>query len=397
MSESAADDGGNRRILVVGGSEAHLRTLRFYFTKAGYEVETDPTGQGALRATAAGVPDAVLCDEVLPDMDGLQLVRQLRASPVTFKVPVMVLSANASDAKIQAAIAAGANESIRRDAKPQDIGEAVARMLSAVTPSDEPAGEPSRAHTVTVLSARGGSGKTFMATSVGVALAQRKGETTCLLDLNLEFGTTAMMLDLRPTYTLRDVAEAAISDASDAEFDSMLLRHSSGLRVVPAVAQPGDSELIPDGSLPKIIERLRRLYDHLVVDGRPSFREVMLDLWEHSDSLLITCPPEVISVLVTRSLLEAFGVINVDPDKIIVVVNQVAPKARLTSAQVERGLNQQTFTIPYGGEQLYRAVDVGKAYLLERPNDSSAQAIRKLAEELVKRRASNVRTAARAG
>jgi pilus assembly protein CpaE len=395
MSESPAGS-TNQHILVVGSSENYLRMLRFYFTKAGYEVETAQTAERALRATAGGVPDAILCEEVLPDMDGLQLVRQLRASPVTFKVPVMVLSTNASDASIQAAMAAGATDAIRRDAKPQDIGEALVRMLIAVTPSEETPPHPARAHTITVLSARGGSGKTFLATNIGVAMAQRRGETTCLLDLNLEFGTTAMMLDLRPMYTLRDVAEAAISEVSDAEFDGMLLRHSSGLRVVPAVAQPGDSELIPEGSLPKIIERLRRLYDHLVVDGRPSFREVMLDLWENSDSLLITCPPEVISVLVTRSLLEAFGVINVDSDKIIVVVNQVAPKARLTSAQVERGLGQQTFTIPYGGEQLYRSVDVGKAYLLERPNDASAQAIRKLAEDLLRRHASRLRVATQA-
>jgi hypothetical protein len=63
---------------------------------------------------------------------------------------------------------------------------------------------------------------------------------------------------------------------------------------------------------------------------------------------------------------------------------------------VERGLGQQTFTIPYGGEQLYRSVDVGKAYLLERPNDGSAQAVRKLAEELLRRHASRLRMASRA-
>src|SRR4030088_861682 len=109
MSESPAGS-ANQHILVVGSSENYLRMLRFYFTKAGYEVETAQTGERALRATAGGVPDAILCEEELPDMDGLQLVRQLRASPVTFKVPVMVLSVNASDARIQAAMAAGAND-----------------------------------------------------------------------------------------------------------------------------------------------------------------------------------------------------------------------------------------------------------------------------------------------
>jgi pilus assembly protein CpaE len=300
----------------------------------------------------------------------------------------MVLAGSATDAKVREAIAAGANECMRRDAKVQDLGERLAAMLAAaagVVPGA--AAEHSPAHSICVISARGGSGKTFVATSLGVALAQRRGVTTALLDLNLEFGTTAMMLDLRPVYTLRDVAEAAVSNVSDAEFDGMLLRHSSGLRVVPAVARPGDSELIPEGSLPRIVERLRRMYDHLVIDGRPSFREVMLDLWENSDHLVITCPPEVISVLVTRSLLEAVEVLSIDPSKILLVVNHLAPKARLTAQQVERGLGRDAMTIPYGGEQLHRAVDVGRAYILERPGDPTAIALQKLASDLVERHA----------
>jgi Flp pilus assembly CpaE family ATPase len=133
------------------------------------------------------------------------------------------------------------------------------------------------------------------------------------------------------------------------------------------------------------------MYDHLVVDGRPSFREVMLDLWEASDQLVITCPPEVISVLVSRSLLEAVEVLSIDPAKILLVVNHLAPKARLTAQQVERGLGRDSITLPYGGEQLHRAVDVGRAYILERPSDPTAVALQKLADELVVRREERIR------
>jgi pilus assembly protein CpaE len=381
-------------VQVVATSETFRKRLRLYLTKAGYEVETVRTADESLRFKAA-VPDAVLCEENLKGMDGLHLVRQLRASPVTARIQIMVLAGNATDAKVQEAIAAGANECMRRDAKVQDIGDRLAGMFAAAAGDGlGPSGENAPAHSICVISACGGSGKTFVATNLGVALAQRRGATTALLDLNLEFGTAAMMLDLRPVYTLRDVAEAAVSNVSDAEFDGMLLRHSSGLRVVPAVARPGDSELIPEGSLPKMIERLRRMYDHLVVDGRPSFHEVMLDLWENSDHLVITCPPEVISVLVTRSLLEAVEVLSIDPAKILLVINQVAPKARLTAQQVERGLGRDAITLPYGGEQLHRAVDVGRAYILERPGDPTAVALQKLANNLVERHAERNRVLA---
>lgn len=394
----------SRKLLVVANSETFLRMLRFYFTKAGYDVQTVQDGDRALRFVTTEIPDALITDESLPGMDGMQLVRQLRASPVTSKLPVLMLVAGGGDSRIQAAIGAGATEAMRRDARIQDIGERVAALVASAAAAAPALGSIEAlspqsgglAHTVTILSARGGSGKSLLATNLGVALAQRQGETTVLLDLNLEFGATAMMLDLRPIYTLRDIADAVMNDVSDAEFDGMLLRHSSGLRVVPAVAQPGDSELIPDGSLPRIVDRLRRLYDHVVVDGRPSFREFMLDLWENSDTLLITCPPEVVSVLVTRSLLEAFGVINVNPDKVLILLNNVAPKQRLNSSQVERGLGNPTFTIPYGGEQLYRSVDVGKSFVLEQPKDPFSVAIRKLADLLVKRHEDRVGASSRA-
>jgi len=376
------------RLLVVSTSDTFVRMLRFYFAKLGYDVQWVRAVEPALRSITDSLPDVVITEDQLSGQDGLQLVRHLRSSPVTARLPVLVLVPGGSEARSQAALAAGANEVLRRDTNLQEMGDHLTALRTAASaPTEEGGGErPAKvAHTVTILSARGGSGKTLLATNLGVALAQRKRETAVLLDLNLEFGTTAMMLDLRPVYTLRDIADAVDSEVSDAEFDSMLLRHQSGLRVVPAVGQPGDSELIPEGSLPRIIERLRRLYDHVVVDGRPSFREFMLDLWENSDTLLITCPPEVVSVLVTRALLEAFNVIHVRPEKVLIVLNNVAPKARLSAAQVEKGLGKPTFTIPYGGDPLYRSVDVGKVYLLERPNDPTAVAIKTLADQLVER------------
>src|SRR5258708_23069936 len=129
-----------QRVQIVASSETILKMLRVYLTKAGYEVETVRTAEQALRFRN-GQPDAVITEENLDGMDGLQLVRQLRASPVTARVQIMVLASTASDSKVQAVIAAGANECMRRDAKVQDIGERLAMMLaSAEVETPRPAG-----------------------------------------------------------------------------------------------------------------------------------------------------------------------------------------------------------------------------------------------------------------
>ena len=381
-----------RRLLIVAQADSLLRSLRYYFTNAGYSVQAVAHNEAGLRALATETPELVICEDAPPQSDALQLVRQLRASPPTKTIPIVVLSYAPQDSKARALAFAGASECIKRDTPQDEMGVLVRTLLEVPVPPER-AGP---ANTITVLGARGGSGKTLLATNLGVLLAERQGETAVLVDLNLEFGTAAMMLDLRPAYTLREIAGASLGDVSDAVFDSFLLRHPSGLRVVPAVARPGDSELIPDEALPRIIERLRRMYDHVVIDARPSFREIMLDVWDQSDTLLVTCPPEVISVLLTRSLLDAFENVNLDPGKVLLALNQVAPKARLSLSQVEKGLGHQAFVIPYGGDQLYRALDVGKVFIQERQNNSTAQALRKLMAMLVERSTANTEVAAQA-
>ena len=79
-----------QKLLVAANSETFLRMLRFYFTKAGYEVQTVSDGDEALLILTAEPPGALVTDEALAGMDGLQLVRRLRASAVTANLPVLM-------------------------------------------------------------------------------------------------------------------------------------------------------------------------------------------------------------------------------------------------------------------------------------------------------------------
>jgi pilus assembly protein CpaE len=301
---------------------------------------------------------------------------------------VLVLINRYSDSRRLAVLDAGANDGASREAPIQEIADRVSALVATATTAEDPprAPTPAGAHTITVLGARGGSGKTMLATNLAAALAQERGETAVLLDLNLEFGTSAYMLNLRPQAPLNEIADAAAAGASDAEFDAMLLRHPSGLRLLAAPVQPGDSELISVASLSAVIRRLRTLYDHVIIDARPSFRDFMLDLWENSDALIVPCPPEVISVLLTRALLDAFEIIGIDQGKTIVVLNQVGSRPRLSQAQAEKGLRRAVQLLPHGGDLLQHSVDAGKPIVLEGGDHPTAVGLRQLTKQLLERR-----------
>ncbi|MDQ6748946.1 MAG: AAA family ATPase [Candidatus Dormibacteraeota bacterium] len=252
--------------------------------------------------------------------------------------------------------------------------------------SDPQAMEVSSANTITVLSARGGSGKTFLATNLGVALARRRGETAVLVDLNLEFGGVALALNIRHGATMLEAAHAVERGISDLDLDATLALHSSGLRLVSAMRQPGDSELLADGAMSGVIERLRQIYDYVILDARPSFRGYMLDLWESSDTMLVTCTPDVPAVILTSLLLDAFRMVNLSREEVVVVLNEVYPKTMPTASQVQKSLDVKVHRVPYGGQQVTRAVDLGQVLVEVLPKHVTSLAIFKLAEFLATRR-----------
>jgi two-component system KDP operon response regulator KdpE len=113
------------RVLVVDDEPQIRRSLRTTLAANGYEVHEAGTGEDALAAAAAEVPDLVVLDLRLPDMDGTEVIRRLRGWS---DVPVIVLSVrDRQDDKI-AALDAGADDYVT---KPFGLGELLARIRAA--------------------------------------------------------------------------------------------------------------------------------------------------------------------------------------------------------------------------------------------------------------------------
>jgi len=113
-------------VLVVDDESQLLRALRITLTARGYDVHTAATGRRALAEASTRPPDLVILDLGLPDIDGAEVINQLRAHSA---VPIIVLSGRTSAADKVAALDAGADDYIT---KPFGIEELLAR-ISAVT------------------------------------------------------------------------------------------------------------------------------------------------------------------------------------------------------------------------------------------------------------------------
>jgi two-component system KDP operon response regulator KdpE len=124
------------RILIVDDERAIRRFLRAALTSHGYQIFEAENGQMALAAAAENRPDVVILDLGLPDMDGVEVTRQLRE---WYQAPIVILSVRDQENDKIAALDAGADDYLT---KPFGVGELMARIRVILRRSTHPVDEP---------------------------------------------------------------------------------------------------------------------------------------------------------------------------------------------------------------------------------------------------------------
>ena len=97
-------------ILVVDDDEDVLKTIQISLTKNGYQVIAENNGFQALQTARREKPNLVILDISMPDMDGIEVCKQLRASQATVSVPILMLTARGNIESKTAGFEAGADD-----------------------------------------------------------------------------------------------------------------------------------------------------------------------------------------------------------------------------------------------------------------------------------------------
>ena len=125
-----AQQDGKSRILVVDDQEATLEILTWTLEKAGYRVLTENRGAKALETIRRAEPDLLLLDICMPEMDGFEVCRQLRAQPRRAEVPVIFISSLSETAEKVKAFDLGAVDYLQKPVRPAELLARVRTHLS---------------------------------------------------------------------------------------------------------------------------------------------------------------------------------------------------------------------------------------------------------------------------
>jgi len=125
-----------RKIVIIEDDEDLIALLRYNLQKEGFRCIDAQTGKGALELCRQVRPDLLLLDIMLPDCDGLEICKKLRADPDLTHIPVIFLTARAAEADRIIGLEIGANDYV---VKPFFVRELIARIRLQFRSQSSPA------------------------------------------------------------------------------------------------------------------------------------------------------------------------------------------------------------------------------------------------------------------
>lgn len=117
------------KILIAEDEPFIVESLRFLLEHSGHSVLAAGTGSEAMRAIEDDQPDMLILDIMLPETNGFDVLRQIRAREALAKMPVMVLTAKGQEADRRRMMELGANDFVTKPFSNKDLLERIDRLL----------------------------------------------------------------------------------------------------------------------------------------------------------------------------------------------------------------------------------------------------------------------------
>lgn len=127
-----------KKILVVEDEADFLELLRVYFKEEGFAIATAKNGVDAIRKARSLLPDLILLDVMLPELDGFAVCEILRKDAATASIPVIMVTGLCGQLSRCAGIESGATDFVTKPTTPQEIVSKVKDMLLLRSAAIEP-------------------------------------------------------------------------------------------------------------------------------------------------------------------------------------------------------------------------------------------------------------------
>jgi len=341
-------------------------------------------GTDAVSLASEAKPDVIFCGMSRPPERSLQTIEALL--DILPETPIIAYARDEQVDVVRQAMLAGARDFLQIPAEVDRLVDSIRSVLESeerkrLRLSGQAKGIGPKGLVVAVFGAKGGVGKTTIATNLGLALAKSLGQSVVIIDGDNSFGDVAAMLDLRPDRSviefIRDIDRVDRSNVTE-----YLVRHSSGLWALPAPRESLPWRGVSPDAFRKVIDLVSRRFDIVLVDTAAILSDLSLAILDEANMVLWVTSTDFSSINNSLLGLEALQQMSYPDARIRLLLNVNSADDGVRPARIESVLKRKFFwSIPYD-RGIRTGSQVGNPAVLANPEGAGARAVIQLAQAL---------------
>ncbi len=372
----------SERILIVDDDIDSLKLIGLMLQRQGYEVVAANAGAQALSKAASDHPDLIILDVMMPDMDGYEVCRRLRANQGTRAIPIIMFTAKTLVDDKVAGFEAGADDYLTKPTHPAELASRVKAILARSAGQRRPA--QSRGMTIGFIGAKGGVGTTTLALNAAAAMLMA-GEQPIVADFRPGVGSMGFLLGLEHPVGMANVLARPAAEINPKSVERELVIHTSNLRALLSSARPAESQIkYTIESAVAMVNSLRQLGRPAILDLGCGYNALLSRLQLEMDQLVLVVDPSRITLSMAHELLTELDNTGTATGRLhVVVINRSRSTPQLPWNEVEHILGREIRAIISDAPDLsYQATNAATPMVMLQPNAIVSNQIIKLTEDL---------------
>ncbi|HNI69868.1 MAG TPA: AAA family ATPase [Marmoricola sp.] len=345
-------------------------------------IEHHTTAARLSRALQEGGHQLVLIGPDVPLAEACQLAQRERL--LRPELGVILIRQRLEVTSLSEALRSGMREVVQTGDHTA-LADAIARSRALSSHLSGPSEAPTnKGKVVTVFSAKGGVGKTTVATNLSTHLAS-SGCRTLLIDLDLMFGDVAISLQRDPGGSIGDLIPMLGHVDTEALSSVVEQQPSSSLDILAAPDDPSVADRVPSELIPELLRVARSQYEYIIIDTPPAFTEHVLAAIDESDLLLLIATLDIPALKNLKVAITTLDALGGDPESRALVLNRADTKVGLTPQDVEQVLGIPiAVSVPYDME-VPASTNRGVPIVVDKPRGTVAASLRTIADAHIRK------------
>lgn len=332
------------KILIVDDDLETLRLVGIMLQRQGYAIVAANSGAQAISMAKAELPDLILLDIMMPDMDGYEVARQLRADPELAQIPILMFTAKNQVEDKVTGYEAGADDYLTKPTHPAELNAHIKALLSRSVKARPAAAAPEKGYVIGVIGVRGGVGSSTVALNLAVTLAQKNKLRVNAAEFRPGNGSWALELGYVNPESLRNLMQYKPAEITREVIEQEIISNASGVHLLLSSYQPREIDIINSSTshFETVLNHLSHTAQITILDLGTNQLPCNERIVSQCNEVILVLDPHPTAVARTKVVLDDLAAKGFGKAKLItvVLVNRLRADVQLTWSQVQEAISQ---------------------------------------------------------